>query len=122
MKKVSNYDVAKEVGKKIGRGIGYAIGSLYVGPTIVRKLNDNDINSEWEWQIAGLAVFGGFAGLCINSGIVSDVIKSPLGFLIPVSTQLASGLYELGRYTKNEMQEKLEKTSGEKLEDRVINS
>lgn len=145
MKKVSNYDVAKEMGKKIGKGMLFPVKLACTSPTAVRELSEydkkkNNGTTDEEPAVCLASVAGVVSMPFINASayvllgctFIEQFISrgtaetaealTPAIFFGTLATNVISGAYEAYRHTKNEMQEKLEKTSGKELENCVINS
>lgn len=109
---------SKKIGKPL-REFGYSAVTViagcafgpYVVPTLARKLRRMDTKSSITQDIGiGVGMAGGIAAFVAQTaiyGYVAGYLKHPEVALVPVATNIASGLYEIGRKMHSDAKQRL---------------
>jgi len=99
-------EVAKETGKQLETALENNL-DFYILPTAIRK-DSKAFN------------FPGYAGVVSQIGIYATLIEKGIpAYLIPITSNVLSGIYELGRYVYKKAEQKVIDNKTSKLEGKL---
>ena len=123
-KEVTNYDILKEIGRKITKGVLFGIPyvsykiseGVFLAPTFVRKHEDSDAFGD------GTPFFYGFHIPIYFVGTLFSLANDfPLDIInLYLASNLASGVFEIGRAAYSGTKKSLEKKSRKSNEESMI--